>query len=79
MQSTESPSSPIGYGGGIVGFLVLVLDILVIIEVLKSDRDILSKVAWIALVLLFPVFGALIYMAVGHNRHTHTHGYHSIP
>ncbi|KAF2434129.1 hypothetical protein EJ08DRAFT_693679 [Tothia fuscella] len=34
-----------GSGGGVVGFIVLILDIIVFMEVLKSNRPPLHKVA----------------------------------
>ncbi|TDZ14105.1 hypothetical protein Cob_v012955 [Colletotrichum orbiculare MAFF 240422] len=50
-----------GTGGGVIGFIVLVLDIIVFIEVLKSDRSTGSKVLWCLVVFLFPIIGMIIY------------------
>ena len=44
--------------------LVLVIDVLAILEVLKSDREIEKKILWIAVILLLPVLGALAWYGV---------------
>jgi len=66
-----------GIGGGIVGFIVLVLDIIVWIEVLQSSRTVLGKVGWCALVFLFPVGGMIIYYLFS-NRTAHRGGGYEI-
>lgn len=50
-----------GTGGGIIGLVVLVLDIIVFIEVLKSNRTPVSKLLWCLVVFLFPIVGMVIY------------------
>lgn len=50
---------------GLLGFIVLILDILAIVEVLKSSRSMGSKLLWILLILFFPVVGLLIYYFAG--------------
>ncbi|KAL0933583.1 uncharacterized protein CTRU02_210382 [Colletotrichum truncatum] len=59
-----------GTGGGIIGFVVLVLDIIVFIEVLKSDRTVSHKVLWCLVVFLFPIIGMIIYWLFS-NRAAH--------
>ncbi|GKT65347.1 hypothetical protein ColTof4_03883 [Colletotrichum tofieldiae] len=59
-----------GTGGGILGFIVLVLDIIVFIEVLKSDRPVSHKVLWCLVVFLFPIVGMAIYWLFS-NRAAH--------
>ena len=55
-----------GIGGrGLIGTIILILDIIAIIEIAGSDRGLLSKVLWILLVLAFPVGGVIIYFLVG--------------
>ncbi|WQF86820.1 Putative cardiolipin synthase [Colletotrichum destructivum] len=68
-----------GTGGGILGFVVLVLDIIVFIEVLKSDRPVSHKVLWCLVVFLFPIVGMVIYWLFS-NRAAHNSraGYESI-
>ncbi|EGS22077.1 uncharacterized protein CTHT_0039620 [Thermochaetoides thermophila DSM 1495] len=50
-----------GTGGGILGFVVLILDIIVFVEVLKSSRPPIHKLLWCLVVFFFPVIGLIIY------------------
>lgn len=59
-----------GTGGGIVGFIVLVLDIIAWIEIFKSNRPVPNKVLWALVVFLFPVVGMIIYYLFS-NRQAH--------
>ena len=47
--------------GGILGFIVLVMDLIGIFEIIQSRRKLVSKVGWSVLIFIFPIFGALIY------------------
>ncbi|KAJ9617189.1 hypothetical protein H2200_000910 [Cladophialophora chaetospira] len=69
----ESNTVGYGTGGGIVGLIVLVLDVLVFIEVLKSNRPPVHKICWILIVFLFPIVGMLIYFLFS-NREAHNSG-----
>ncbi|RDW71765.1 cardiolipin synthase [Coleophoma crateriformis] len=62
-----------GSGGGVVGFIILILDIIVFIEVLNSNRPVLHKVLWCLVVFLFPIGGMLIYWLFS-NRTAHMSG-----
>jgi len=53
------------YGGGLIGLIVLVLDIIAIVEVLQSGRAVGEKLLWILLILLLPLIGVLIYFLIG--------------
>ncbi|KAI1044530.1 hypothetical protein LB505_011040 [Fusarium chuoi] len=59
-----------GTGGGIIGFIVLVLDILVWIEVLQSNRPVSHKILWCLVVFLFPIVGMIVYYLFS-NRKSH--------
>ncbi|GAP83835.1 putative conserved hypothetical protein [Rosellinia necatrix] len=59
-----------GAGGGIVGFIVLVLDLIVFIEVLKSNRSTPDKLIWCLVVFLFPIVGMVVYFLFS-NRKAH--------
>ncbi|KAI1175745.1 hypothetical protein F4777DRAFT_549107 [Nemania sp. FL0916] len=69
---TATASNPwqYGAGGGIIGFIVLILDIIVFVEVLKSNRPAGSKVIWCLIVFLFPIVGMVIYFLFS-NRKAH--------
>ena len=51
--------------GGILGLLILVLDIIAIVDVLKSSMDTGKKALWIILVLILPVVGMVLYFLIG--------------
>ncbi|CZS98836.1 uncharacterized protein RAG0_07397 [Rhynchosporium agropyri] len=69
-----------GTGGGIVGFIVLILDIMVFLEVLKSNREVLPKLLWCVLVFVFPIGGLIIYYLFSNRaEHNTTGGYETLP
>lgn len=51
--------------GGLLGLLILVLDIIAIVDVLKSSLDTAKKALWIILVVLLPVIGMVLYFLIG--------------
>ena len=53
------------YGGGLIGLLILILDIVAIVDVLKSSSTTLKKLVWILVILLFPVIGMILYFLLG--------------
>jgi hypothetical protein len=50
---------------GLLGLVVLVLDIIAIVDVLKSSTDTGNKALWIILILLLPVVGMVLYFLLG--------------
>ena len=54
--------------GGILGLLVLVLDIVAIVDVLKSSVDTSKKALWIILILILPVVGMVLYFLIGKKQ-----------
>jgi hypothetical protein len=57
------------YVSSIGGLIVLVIDIVVIAEILQSNRETLHKVLWTLFVLVFPILGAIIYFLFGRTGH----------
>lgn len=57
----------ISTGTGIVGLIVLILDIWAIVDVLGSGKTAGYKVLWILLVLLLPLIGMILYFLVGRS------------
>ena len=51
----------------LIGFLILVIDIIVIIDILRSNKDTEKKVLWIITVLFLPVLGPILYFFVGRS------------
>lgn len=55
-------------GYGILGIIVLILDIIAIINVLGSTKPMEWKLLWILVILLLPVLGMILYFLVGKGR-----------
>jgi hypothetical protein len=53
---------------GLIGLLVLVLDIYAIVDCLKRNRDTGKIVLWVVLILLLPPVGAILYFLVGRSK-----------
>ncbi|KAI8997702.1 hypothetical protein BDB01DRAFT_846324 [Pilobolus umbonatus] len=59
----------LSYSGGVVGLIILILDLIVIFEVLNSSRAMSGKLGWSLLVFFFPVVGLILYFnRAEHNR-----------
>jgi hypothetical protein len=54
-------------GYGIVGLIVLILDIIAIVSILTGGKSIGFKVLWILLVLLLPLIGMVLYFLIGRS------------
>jgi len=52
-------------GYGIVGLLILVLDIYVIYLIMTSGGDPGKKLLWVIIVLLLPLLGPILYFLLG--------------
>lgn len=50
---------------GLVGLIILALDIWAILNVVKSGAGVGAKVLWILLILLLPVIGLIIWAIAG--------------
>ncbi|MFP5428262.1 MAG: PLDc N-terminal domain-containing protein [Gammaproteobacteria bacterium] len=50
---------------GLVGLIILALDIWAIVNVLKSAAEVGIKVLWMLLILLLPVIGLIIWAIAG--------------
>ncbi|KAI8098079.1 uncharacterized protein B0P05DRAFT_102411 [Gilbertella persicaria] len=67
----------LGYSGGFVGLLILILDLIVIFEVMNSNRTISGKLGWSLLVFFFPVVGLILYFLFS-ERNEHNARYEPI-
>lgn len=50
---------------GLLGLVVLVLDIIAIVDCLKSNADTVKKLLWILVILFLPLIGMLLYFLIG--------------
>lgn len=51
--------------GGLIGLLILIADIWAIIKTVQSNATTGVKVAWVVVILIFPVVGLLIWLFFG--------------
>lgn len=51
--------------GGLLGLIVLVLDVYAIVKVVQSSAGTGTKVAWIVVILLLPVLGLILWFLLG--------------
>jgi Phospholipase_D-nuclease N-terminal len=51
--------------GGILGLVVLLLDIWAIVNVVKSNATTGSKILWVLIILVLPVIGLLLWWLMG--------------
>lgn len=52
---------------GLIGLIILALDIWAIINVLKSGAETGMKILWVLLIILLPVLGLIIWRSPGHG------------
>lgn len=51
----------------IVGTVILLLDIFAIVSVLLGSSSVIRKLIWIAIILLLPLIGMLLYFLIGRS------------
>lgn len=49
----------------LISFIILVIDVLVIIDILRSTKDTERKILWIIAVVFLPVLGPILYYFIG--------------
>ncbi|MDP2920743.1 MAG: PLDc N-terminal domain-containing protein [Candidatus Omnitrophota bacterium] len=54
--------------GGLIGLVVLVLDIIAIVDLFKSAKDTGKKILWLILILVLPLIGMILYFVVGKKK-----------
>jgi hypothetical protein len=53
---------------GIIGLVILVLDIIAIINIIQSGLEPLMKLVWVILVLALPVIGMVLWFLIGSKK-----------
>jgi hypothetical protein len=51
--------------GGLLGLIVLVLDVWAIIRIVQSGASTGTKVLWVVVILLLPVLGLILWLLFG--------------
>ena len=54
--------------GGLIGLVILVLDIIAIVDLFKSVKDTGKKVLWLILILILPLIGMVLYFLLGKKK-----------
>lgn len=54
--------------GTLLGLVVLVLDIIAIVDLVKSSYDTGKKILWLLLILILPVVGMILYFLIGKKK-----------
>jgi phospholipase D-like protein len=52
------------------GLVVLILDIVALVSLLKSNADAGTKILWVLLIVLLPLVGMILYFLMGPGRRT---------
>jgi hypothetical protein len=53
---------------GLLGLVVLALDIIAIVDAAKGGGDMGRKILWIVLILLLPLLGMILYFMLGRSK-----------
>jgi len=51
--------------GRLIYLLILILDVVVILDILRSNKDNEKKILWVIAVVLLPVLGPILYYLIG--------------
>ncbi|HEY5749094.1 MAG TPA: PLD nuclease N-terminal domain-containing protein [Chryseolinea sp.] len=51
--------------GRLIYLLILILDVVVILDILRSNKDTEKKILWVIAVVLLPVLGPILYYVIG--------------
>jgi len=54
--------------GGLIGLVILVLDIIAIVDAVKSSLETGKKILWIVLIIILPIIGMILYFLVGKKK-----------
>jgi hypothetical protein len=53
---------------GILGLLILILDVVAIYRVMTGRGDPVLKLVWVIVILLLPLLGPILYFVIGTKR-----------
>jgi phosphotransferase system glucose/maltose/N-acetylglucosamine-specific IIC component len=51
--------------GRFISLLILIIDVIVIIDIVKSNKDSEKKMLWVIAVVFLPVLGPILYYVIG--------------
>jgi hypothetical protein len=51
--------------GGLLGLIILVLDVWALVKIVQSSADTGAKVLWVVLIIILPVLGFILWLLFG--------------
>jgi len=51
--------------GALISIIILIIDVIVIFDIVRSNKDTEKKVLWIIAVIFLPVLGPILYYFIG--------------
>lgn len=54
--------------GRFISLIILIIDVVVILDIVNSDKDTEKKVLWTIAVIFLPILGPLLYYFIGRRR-----------
>jgi Phospholipase_D-nuclease N-terminal len=51
--------------GALISIIILIIDVVVIFDIIRSNKDTEKKVLWIIAVIFLPVLGPILYYLIG--------------
>jgi succinate dehydrogenase/fumarate reductase cytochrome b subunit len=49
----------------LIGLLIIIIDAIIILEILRGNKDMEKKILWIIAVVFLPVLGPILYYVIG--------------
>lgn len=54
--------------GRLLGLIILIIDVLAVIDIVKSNKDTEKKILWIIAVVFLPILGPVLYYFIGKSK-----------
>ncbi len=51
--------------GRLIYLVIIVIDVLVVIDIIKSSKDFEKKLLWMVAVIFLPILGPILYYVIG--------------
>lgn len=51
--------------GRLIWLIIFVIDVVVILDIIRSNKDTEKKILWVIAVILLPVLGPILYYVLG--------------
>mgnify|MGYP003447502995 FL=1 len=54
--------------GRLISIIILIIDVVVILDIVRSNKDTEKKVLWIIAVIFLPILGPILYYFIGKKQ-----------